>query len=294
MSASFYIDKILPANSYSQVFEDLSRWKEEYKIIVKEIHPDVCNDERCSAAILKLNKFKEQLENGIDFTDGILNGKYFIKYCVYSADRKLLSLNRSNYLKLVSLKDESSRHFQKYLPEILDTERGNEYYLQYPTRAIPISAYQNAELRHVNWILSRLLEFSCWINQNHLCHAGINPDSIFIVPENHGIICTSFFHLTELDMKLKTVTGKYIHFYPSTVTIDKMASSTIDTTLSKKTAIYLLGDCSGNGAKLRGTLPEEYLDFLQRIDYNPLECYQTFRNILSKHFNTKEFHELKI
>ena len=277
-----------------QVFDNLNNWREEYKNMVKDIHPDICSEAGCNEAIIKLNEFKSQIENGTPFSDGIATGRYFIDNCFYEIDLKLLDINRGNYLRLVNLKDESSKHFQKYLPSNFDTRYDSKTILHYPQRAIPLSNYLNVEIKHVNWILSRLLEFACWLNQNKFCHAGINPDSIFLVPENHGIICTSFFHMKMLDERLTSITGKYLNFYPSSVTKDKIANSSIDITLCKKTAIYLLGDHSGNGAKLRGIINEEYLDFLQRVDYDPLECYTTFRNLINKYFNTKEFHELKI
>ncbi len=288
------LDTILQANTYVGAFEDLRTWKEEYKLYVKLIHPDVCSDSRSTEALFKLNKFKEQLENGITFTDEACTITYNLNSCEVSGEEKVIERNRSNYLTLMMLKDESSKHFQKYLPESMDVVSREKLKLTFTTRAIPVSSINELEQKHVNWILSRLLEFSCWINQSGFSHAGITTDSIFITPDDHGIICTSFYHLTPLDQRLKTISGKHSTFYPSNVVTNKTASSNIDMSLCKKIAIWLLGDKSGNGTKLRGIVGDEYLDFLQKVDYDPLETYNAYRALLKKHFNTKEFHQLKL
>lgn len=288
------IEAIVNAGSYVEVFNDLDSWKDEYKALVKLIHPDVCRDSRSTEALFKLNKFKEQLESGISFSDEACTINYTLNTCIVTGEEKVIERNRANYLKLVSLKDEASKHFQKYLPESMDVISREKLRLTFSHRAIPISSIKELDQKHVNWIMSRLFEFTCWLNQSGFCHAGITPDSIFVIPENHGIVCTSFYHLMPLDQRLKTISGKYATFYPSTVMSDKLASSNIDIALSKKIAIWLLGDESGNGAKLRGKVIDECLDFLQQVDYDPLETYNTYRRILKTHFNTKEFHQLKL
>lgn len=288
------LESVVNARSIAEVFDDLGAWKNEYKLYVKLIHPDVCSDPRSTEALFKLNQFKDQLENGISITDEACTIIYKLNTCEITGDEEVIERNRTNYLRLISLKDEASQHFKKYLPENMDVLSREKLKLTFSHRAIPISSIKELDQKHVNWIMSRLFELTCWFNQSGFCHAGITPDSIFIVPENHGIICTSFYHLTALDHRLKTISGKYSTFYPSTVLSDKLASSNVDIALSKKIAIHLLGDKSGNGAKLRGKVIDEYLDFLQQVDYDPLETYNTYRGILKKYFNTKEFHQLKL
>lgn len=291
---TYIVDKILQAESYIELFEDLKAWKETYKIYAKQIHPDICKDPNCQEAIIKLNLFKEQLENGTRMTDGISEINYHLFSCHLKADEKIIENNFKNYLQLKRQTDDASKHFHQYLPEQIHLSSSVKIELNYPKRSVPLSAVKKMEIKHVNWILSRLLELTAWFNQSGYCHAGINPDSIFVIPENHGILCISFYHMTFLDDRLKTISGKYSSFYPVHVMSEKMATSDIDITLCKKTAIWLLGDESGNGSKLRGMIPEEYLDFLQKIDYDPLSAYHQLREILEKNYNTKEFHQLKI
>jgi hypothetical protein len=290
----YILNNIISARSYLDVFSDLNAWKEEYKLYVKLIHPDVCDDIRSTEALFKLNNFKEELEIGRTFTDEACNITYTLFSSEFIGDLKIMERNRTNYLKLATLKDEASKHFRLYLPSHMDMLSGGRIKISYPLRAIPISSMAELEQKHVNWVLSRLLEFTCWINQSGFCHAGITPDSVFITPENHGLLCTSFYHLTKLDDRLMTISGKYSEFYPASVLLNKTATSNIDITLSKKIAIWLLGDRSGNGSRLRGKVIDEYLDFLQEIDYDPLESYNRYRDLLKKYFNTKEFHHLKL
>ena len=63
--------------------------------------------------------------------------------------------------------------------------------------------------KHVRWVLNRMLEFSAWMESIKLIHGGINPDSVLIMPEPHGIQVISFYHLTKLGNKMRTIPGKY-------------------------------------------------------------------------------------
>ncbi len=82
-------------------------------------------------------------------------------------------------------------------------------------------------------------------------HCGLNPESIFIVPETHGIQICSFYHLTKIGNRIGTISGKYSNWYPQDVFKTKIATPIIDLGCSMKIASYLLGDTSGIGIKHR-------------------------------------------
>lgn len=294
MTTDIIIEQIQASITPGQLFEDLSSWKEKYRSWAKIIHPDVCSHPLSKTAFAKLNTFKDNLENGETYSDEACKINYKLNECTYTGDKIVIARSLNNYNYLRSFKDEASIHFHKYLPTTCELINDTTLIYKYPKRALPISSIKTLEQKHANWVLSRLLEFCGWLNQIGVCHAGITPDSIYIVPEEHGIICTSFYHVTQLDQRLRTISGKYSGFYPSTVLETKLAKSNIDIALSKRTAIYLLGDASGNGTVLRKTHNEEIIDYLQIPEYDPLLSYSSYRTLLKKHFNTKEFHKLTI
>ena len=126
--------------------------------------------------------------------------------------------------------------------------------------------------------------------QEGYVHCGINPESVFIVPETHGIIITSFYHLSLDDGRLRTISAKYQNWYPTEIFKEKRAKSIIDLELCKRTAAYLLGDKSGLGIKLKKTHNKDFINFLLNSHSNAFECYQAYRKMLKRNFEEKYHH----
>lgn len=287
------IEKILKSDSVVDVFYDVNDYKAVYKNFIKLIHPDICKLPRAAEASEKLNKFKHELETGKVHNDDAGVVTYKLKTVTISGNKDLLKKSLDNYKYLMSLTDTASKNFQKYIPASgrLISETELEFTLSH--RAVPLSSLGILEQKHVNWILSRMFEFTAWINQTKHSHAGINPESVYIMPENHGMACISFYHMTKLGSPLKTVSAQYKNFYPAQVFVNKKSESNIDVELSKRTAVFLLGDKSGSGVLLRKTHNNEIIDFLQKQCYETDKNFIEYRELLKKHFTT-EFHKLNV
>jgi hypothetical protein len=298
MSSEEVIEKVLKSKSVIDCFYDVADYKNVYKNFIRLIHPDVCKLPNASEATEKLNKFKEQLDSGVKHNDDAGVVCYALKTVEIVGKRDLLKKSFDNYNYLMSLTDDSSKHFKKYLPVSgkLISENEDEAVYEYTLhfRAVPLSSLEVVEQKHANWMLSRMFEFSSWINQIGYSHAGINPESIYIMPENHGMCCISFYHMTKLDTPLKTISAQYKNFYPPQVFTNKRAESNIDVELSKRTAIYILGDKSGSGVVLRKTHENEIIDFLQKQNDDAAKNYSDYRELLKKYFDMKQFHTLSV
>ena len=96
-----------------------------------------------------------------------------------------------------------------------------------------------------------MFEFILWLRQVGYAHMGLNPTTVFVVPETHGIIVISFYHMATLGKKAETISAKYKMWYPTSLFTEKIATPDIDLELSKKIALYLLGDKSAAGTKLK-------------------------------------------
>lgn len=268
---------------------DMDKRKEEFKQIMKLIHPDVCGHPDAHNAVTKLNELKSIYENGKVYHDesGVFrtNGEFLI----YEGKEELLQVSFKRYNFLMKLKDDASLHFRKYLPKSMRLEKG-KLYVKLAERSVPLSGRQLPQ-HHVMWVLSRMLEFSGWLNQVGYVHAGLNPESVFVVPETHGIVITSFYHLTLKNTKLNTITARYRNWYPPKVFKEKRALPVIDAELSKKTAICLMGDTSGSGIKLKKTHHKEFIDFVIAQHTAPFIAYQKYREMLKRNFKPK-FHQL--
>jgi len=280
---------IQKATKPSDIFPD--DWKKLYRDYCKLIHPDYHPDSLAAEAMAKMNYYKDILENGTKYTDEAGDFRVFekkIEYEVTDANRKLLSKSVSNYNLLKSKHDKASESFHRYLPESMVLEK-DKLTINLKDRSVPLTG-QKLEQKHVNWLFSRMFEFVLWLRQINYSHMGLNPTTVFVVPETHGIIVISFYHMTILAKKAETISAKYKMWYPTTLFTEKVATPDIDLELCKKIALYLLGDRSAAGTKLKMNkvdINQEVLTFLLTKHENNVDEFKQYRKILENNFEKK-------
>lgn len=277
------IDSILQAQSLLALFKTTD-YKSVYREAVKLLHPDLCYLPAAADALIRLNELRLQYEKGRVITDDA--GSIWSKdeTVIFRGDSHLLEKSYRNLLQLKHLRGEAASHFQHYLPT--HVRLSNTIEAQFSHRALPLYGLQLPQ-EHVNWILSRLLEVVAWLAEEGFVHGGINPKSVFIVPETHGIILTSFYHMTREGERLRTVSAAYKNWYPASIFTDKRATSLIDIECCKRTAAYLLGDPSGLGIRLQKTHLPPFIDFLLDHHTHPYDCYREYRKLLGQHFESR-------
>jgi hypothetical protein len=289
------IEKVLTSKKPSDIFPE--DWKKEYLRYSKLVHPDTCSHPKASDAMAIINHYKDVIENGIAYVDEAGPFRVFekrVEFEVTDANRKLITKSVENYKKLMTLHDNSADHFHKYLPDSMVLEK-NKLVINLKDRAIPLTGQKLPQI-HVNWIFSRMFEFTLWFRQINYSHMGLNPTTVFVVPETHGIIIVSFYHMKELFKKAETISAKYKTWYPTTLFSQKIATPDIDLELGKKIAIYLLGDKSAAGTKLKMNktdINQEVLAFLLTKHKNDKDEYGQYRELLKKHFE-KKFYPLNL
>lgn len=288
------IDKILSSKKPSDIFPD--DWKKEYLRYSKLIHPDACSIPNASNAMAVINAYKDLIENGTQYTDDSGVFRVFEKKIVYTvtdANRKLITKSVDNYKMLKSKHDKASEIYHRCLPENMVLEK-DKLTIILKDRAVPLT-HQTLPQIHVNWIFSRMFELTLWFHQIGYSHLGMNPTTVFVVPETHGIILINFYHMTALGKKAETISAKYKMWYPTTLFTEKKATSDIDLELCKKIALYLLGDKSSAGTKLKRdkNVNQTMLSFLLTKHQNIFSEYTQYRELLKKNFESK-FHALNI
>lgn len=285
------ISKIMVASKIEDVLS-IDNFKSEFNNIITQIHPDKCSLPDSVTATAKMNIWKDQFENGKEYKDDIgifITNGYWADF---NSKEQNLSWSIENYRLFQQLQSETDRHFLKYLPKECKLLQDGTYRFIFDKRTIPLSGLVLPQ-EHVNWILNRLLEYCSYLSEIGFSHCGLNPESVFIVPETHGIQVCSFYHLTKIGNRIGTISGKYLNWYPSETIADKTAYSSIDVELSKRIAAYLLGDKSGIGIKFRKTNNEDFINFILRKHSNSYECLIEYKALLKKNFK-KEFHSLTI
>jgi hypothetical protein len=261
---------------------------------MKLIYPDLCHHPNATKASAILNMYKMQIELGIESMDDSGKFKYTFKEVIYSENLPLQKIAFYNWSLLMNLKDSKALNFQKYLPTNITLDDTSRKCIL-DKRAIPLTDL-TLEQKHVNWIVSRVIEFTAWITELGYSLNSITPDTIFVVPETHGVIFTSFYHMVKLNNSVTTISGKYRTWYHPNLFINKIALPVNDVNMIKRLACYLLGDKSGNGTKLKmdSTINQPYINFILTDNHNnAIDFYHAYRSMLDKNFK-KEFHILNI
>ena len=288
------IEMVLKSNKPSDLFN--GDWKSTYKSYSRLIHPDTCSQPNASDAMAKMNYYKDVLENGVQYRDEAGDFRVFEKkllYIVTNENRNLIRKSVKNYNLLKSKTDKTSVGFHRYLPESMVLET-NSLTINLKDRAVSLTGQQLPQI-HVNWLFSRMFEISLWFRNIGYSHMGMNPTTVFVVPETHGIILTSFYHMNTLDKKAETISARYKMWYPTTLFVKKIATQDIDLELCKKIALYLLGDRSAAGTKLKrdADVHQEILTFLLTKHQCEVEDYTQYRELLAKNFKRK-FYSLNL
>ncbi|HRZ18629.1 MAG TPA: hypothetical protein P5136_01105 [Methanofastidiosum sp.] len=294
--AQIYIEKIEKATKLTDVVTEKPIFA-NIKNIIKLIHPDICSLPGAQEAFIKLQELKNVYVNGITYTDDAGEVNTNNLYVKLKGDPELLKISYRNFLRLKSSTTNAAL-FHRYIPNKMtiqkDSEGNPEVLIDLQRRGVPISQIPlPLDQNHVNWILSRVLEFTTWLKSLGMVHCGLNPESIFVTPEDHGIQIISFYHMTPINSKVNTISGGFKQWYPPELFTEKKATHTIDIELAKRMAAYLLGDKSGLGIKLRKTHNKDFLDFLVKRQDDPVEAFSQYRELVQRNFE-KRFYELNL
>jgi hypothetical protein len=281
------IDEILNAKTLADVI-DVSDVDVQFRRLVKQIHPDVCSDPRANDAFTKLQMLRGNFVDGESFIDDAGSFKTNGSFVRFDGDKSALMQSLQWYRKLMGIRTDAAI-FHKYLPKSVNDAEHILLRRGVPILKLPIPMPQE----HVNWVLSRMLEFNVFLSTNGIVHGGLNPSSVFITPEDHGIQVISFYHTTKIGSRVQSISSKYRSWYPSDLFCDKIASTSTDLELAKRMAAYLLGDRSGHGAILKRTHNREFVDFLLTQHDDAVDAFKQYRKLLTKNFE-KKFHVLDI
>lgn len=291
MDAPTLLAAVLAARQPADIFSRAT-YRTQLHAHLKLLHPDVCALPHAAAATARLNEFAEQLRALDNPTDdaGPLR-RVDERTFRFEGTAALLAQSRAGYGRLQRLPGAAAQHFRQYLPVGLDVQPTGHLLATGPGFVVPLSGLVLTPT-HVGWVLSRLLEFAAWLHQEGLVHGGFTPESLALVPDTHGLVCWSFYHLTPLGRPLTTASARYLGWYPPAVFRDKKATPYVDVSLAQRTALYLLGDPSGHGVKLKKTVDPRLIDFLLAPHVDAYTTLGEWRLLLTQLFGKRQFHPL--
>lgn len=284
------IRKILESKKPSDVF-DLKTWKTQFREWSKHLHPDKNKDPQAHSALSILLEYKKILEKGVEFSDEFCKILYKDNVVTFHGPMDKLKLSYDNFQLIKDSVDQVKTPFRRFLPEKMEIESDClKVHLQHDPHLIHGLVLEE---KHGRWFLNRLLEFSTLLNEKGgYTHAGLNPNSVLICPEEHGIQVISFYHLVPKNAKMRTAIGihPYKLWYPSEIFTTKTSIPEIDLLMSKRLASYILGDLSGFSDNLRKILSPELTQYLISYDDTILEGYLTYQKLLDK--TPRVYHKL--
>ena len=294
MTTEQLIAKIISSHKIEDIV-DVSNFKASFNKILKEIHPDLCKLPGADNAVTKMNLWKDHFQEGATYEDELGKFKTNGYWLDFESDSPALKWSVDNYKILKDKGLKANLNFVKYIPDNVEDLGSNKYRFNFKNRAIPlVSIPRPIEQKHVNWIANRLFEYAAYLRSLNMSHCGFTPESVFVVPETHGIQVCSFYHMTAIDKKIGTISAKYAKWYPAEIFTKKLATPFIDVEMTKRIAAYLLGDDSGMGVKLRKTHDVEYVNFLNAFSKKePFDVMDEYKQLLAKNYK-KEFHVFNI
>lgn len=261
------------------------------------IHPDKCKLPDAEVAFDRLTAFRNEIENGIVFTDEISTITMKGNVLIFVGDRSKLQQSYDNY-QTISRISGVPDSFKFYLPESMTLHSDRlEVTLRSNINGMPHHSVRLSgivlEEKHVKWFLNRCLEFASLLNcVGDMVHCGIGPNSTLICPESHGIQIISFYHTVKNTDKLRSLNGQMKRWYPAFVFDTKRPDSSIDLELCKRFACSLLGDPSGAGPKLKGSIDPEFSTFLLTSHIDIRDGYTKYVEFLNK--TPRTFHKLDL
>lgn len=143
------------------------------------------------------------------------------------------------------------------------------------------------DVRHVAWIISRLMNFACLVYAAGYSHNGIVMDNCWIEPTNHRlIILGGWYYAKRIGAKLTEVSSEVYNIMPISIKTSKIVGCGTDIEGVKEVGRKLTFGCS---------IPEPFKRWLWTTNKNtPYEEFGEWDRVLVESFGARKFVELKI
>lgn len=264
----------------------------DFKKLAKQFHPDTGTDgtiEERTEAFQKLNLLNKNLTFGVPCRDDI--GK-----CSYMPDKvRLLEhesfIDRINHKYSTAVELTRSKSFAGYIPKEFDMHNSTWFIPNQKYILSLMHLERPVKQIHVNWIMNRMLALGAFFESKDYSFNGFVLSSGFLLPAEHQVVQTNFYHLCKLGEK-PTVSGSYMHCYPSDLIKYKKAIPATDAYCIKRIGAYLLGDDMMIGTTLRKSkdVHPRILEFILKEPSSTYKAWEEYNKILVDNFENKFYH----
>jgi hypothetical protein len=99
------------------------------------------------------------------------------------------------------------------------------------------------DIKHVTWIVTRLLNIACYLEWSKLCHNDIALDTLYVNPSKHSVYLLGGWEFSTItDTKLKIVRSGHTDLMSPEQKKTKLSSNSLDLELIRNVARTLIGD----------------------------------------------------
>jgi len=149
---------------------------------------------------------------------------------------------------------------------------------------------------HVAWIVSRLLNISCWFQYSGIAHYGLTVDNLYIQPNTHEVfVYGGWWYAHDDGAALKAVPRIVLDNTQKSLYEDKTATTEINQNLARMVGRQLCGDVTGATLLWDKNIPQPMRDFLiQPASDNAIDDYRRWREVLQESFGKPKFIHLDI
>jgi hypothetical protein len=151
--------------------------------------------------------------------------------------------------------------------------------------------------KHVGWVVSRLLNISCWFSYCEVAHYGLCVDNLFVAPKHHSIhIMSGWWYAYRNKQKLIAAPRIVVDNVEQSLYRDKTANLRINQSLARLVGRELLGDVTGAHVKWAKDIPEPMRKFLLHpASEDPVDDYGLWRNeVLKQSFGPPKFIPMEV
>lgn len=173
--------------------------------------------------------------------------------------------------------------------EILDAEHGEIF----PMRNL-LTVYHPIDVKHVAWMMSRLISNACFFQYNGYSHGGVTIENCYVDPLNHGVYTYGgWWYLNKLYTPLKVISLNVFKQLDKDIQDEQVSSPKIDLISIKNIGITLLG--GGMKSSLTARVPKPILDWMfAPVAKNAFEEFTNWGNVIKSAYGERVFIEFAV
>jgi hypothetical protein len=302
--------KLLPRNAGER--------GKKFRELAKTWHPDRCGDTKVFAHLSALNDAAEKLEAANTLTLKSKEGKTYqivaqrlrrfelgtvaicSKYVAFLIDDKNEDLVINGIKRLGSIRYPNPKlqhEHERYVPMIekyFETETQHVVIFHKTPDVLSLRDVLDhfggaIDPRHVAWIISSLLNLTCFYQVIDLCHNGLSLDTVFISPEFHTAFpIGGWWYATRDGAEIKALPPDVHGVTPSDILASKHSDHRIDLESIRAIARQCIGSDMSK-------IPKRFADYIRLpAPRDPIADYGYWPRVREDSFGPRRFLKLEL